>query len=138
MSAAVTLSKSSDDDYDGPLCDNSQDKKSKKKRKMESGIPKLDVIESMMKTLVEKQESMQRKFFESMEKIELDRQAKEELWRRQEVARWTREHELRVQEHALAATRDAALIGFLQKVTGQTVQLTKFSTPSAPRDNSEE
>lgn len=134
VSAAVTLSKSSDDDYDGPLCD-TQEKKSKKKRKLEE--PKLDLIESMMKTLVDKQESMQRKFFESMEKIEKDRQAKEEQWRKQEVARWTREHELRVQEHALAATRDAALISFLQKVTGQTVQISKFTAPPATR-NSEE
>lgn len=131
VSAAATLSKSSDDDYDGPLCD-TQDKKSKKKRKLEGKsetTPKLDVMESMLKTLVEKQESLQRKFFESMEKIELERQAKEEHWRKQEATRWTREHELRLQEHALAATRDAALIAFLQKVTGQSVQVTKFSTP---------
>jgi exonuclease I len=134
----VTLSKSSDDDYDGPLCD-TQDKKNKKKRKLEgskSETPKLDVIESMMKTLVDKQESMQRKFFESMEKMELERQAKEEQWRQQEVARWTRDHELRLQEHALAAKRDAALISFLQKVTGQSVQIPKFS--SAPTRDSEE
>jgi len=138
VSAAVTLSKSSDDDYDGPLCD-TQDKKNKKKRKLEgskSETPKLDVIESMMKTLVDKQESMQRKFFESMEKMELERQAKEEQWRQQEVARWTRDHELRLQEHALAAKRDAALISFLQKVTGQSVQIPKFS--SAPTRDSEE
>jgi len=113
------------------LCD-TQDKKIKKKRKVEGKsetTPKLDVMESMIKTLVEKQESMQRKFFESMEKLELERQAKEEQWRKQEATRWTREHELRLQEHALAATRDAALIAFLQKVTGQSVQVTKFSTP---------
>jgi hypothetical protein len=133
VSTAVTLSKSSDDDYDGPgsgLCEN-QDKKNKKKRKLEgkSGTPKMEHFETMMKSLVDKQEAMQRKFFESMEKIELDRQAKEEAWRRQEVARWTREHELRAQEHASAAQRDSALISFLQKVTGQTIQLPKFSTP---------
>lgn len=120
-----------------------QEKKIKKKRKLDeiSGtgtMPKLEVIESMMKTLVDKQESMQRKFFESMEKIELERQAKEETWRKQEVARWTREHELRMQEHALAATRDAALIAFLQKVTGQTVPVAQFSTPASGARESDE
>ena len=131
VSTAVTLSKSSDDDYDGPGSGENQDKKNKKKRKLEakSGTPKLEYFEAMMKTLVDKQEAMQRKFFESMEKIEQDRQAKEEAWRRQEAARWTREHELRVQEHTLAVQRDAALISFLQKLTGQNVQLPKFSTP---------
>lgn len=141
VSTAVTLSKSSDDDYDGPgsgLCENQEKKNQKKKRKLEgkSGTPKMEHFETLMKSLVDKQEAMQRKFFESMEKIELDRQAKEEAWRRQEVARWTREHELRAQEHASAAQRDSALISFLQKVTGQTLQLPKFAAPSS-RDSEE-
>lgn len=95
-----------------------------------SGTSKLDYFESLMKNLMDKQESMQRKFLEFMERREQDRQVREEAWRRQEIARMAREHELRAQEHALAATRDAALVAFLQKVTGQTLQIPQF--PSRP------
>lgn len=117
VSTALTVSKSSDDDYDGPgsgLCENQEKSKKKRKREGKSGTPKLDYFELMMKNLVDKQELLQRRFFESMEKMELERQAKEEAWRKQEVARWTKEHELRAEEHSLAAARDAALIAFLE------------------------
>lgn len=133
VSTGVTLSESSEDDYDEPgggEADN-QEKSSKKRKRMEggkSGTSKLDFFESLMKNLMDKQESMQRKFLEFMERREQDRQVWEEAWRRQEMTRLAREHELRAQEQALAATRDAALVAFLQKVTGQTLQLPQFPT----------
>lgn len=135
VSTGVTVSKSSDDDYDGPgsgLRDNQDKKKNRKRKQMESvkfGTPKLDFFETLMKNMIDKQEAMQMRFLEMIEKMEQDRQAKEDAWRRQEVARWQREHDLRAQENAIAAARDSALISFLQKVTGQNIQLSNFSTP---------
>lgn len=135
VSTGVTVSKSSDDDYDGPgsgLRDNQDKKKNRKRKQIESvkfGTPKLDFFETLMKNMIDKQEAMQMRFLEMIEKMEQDRQAKEDAWRRQEVARWQREHDLRAQENAIAAARDSALISFLQKVTGQNIQLSNFSTP---------
>ncbi|XP_009360258.2 trihelix transcription factor GTL1 isoform X2 [Pyrus x bretschneideri] len=80
-------------------------------------------FEVLMKQVMQKQESMQRRFLEVIEKREQDRTIREEAWKRQEMARLTREHELMSQERAISASRDAAIIAFLQKITGQTIQL---------------
>ncbi|CAM6062714.1 unnamed protein product, partial [Sphagnum tenellum] len=102
-----------------------------KDRKLESSSDVL-FLESVVKKLLDKQENMQRKFLESMEQYEEDRLAREESWRKQEMARLGREHEFRIQEHSVAATRDAALVAFLQKVTGQTLELPKIPSPPHP------
>ncbi|PPR83655.1 hypothetical protein GOBAR_AA37051 [Gossypium barbadense] len=77
---------------------------------------------------VPKQETMQQRFLEAMEKREQDRTIREEAWKRQEMARLSREHELMAQERAIAASRDAAIVSFLQKITGQTIQLPTTAT----------
>jgi len=101
-----------------------------------SSKKKVMLLESLVKKLMDKQEAMQRKFLDSMEKREHDRIAREEAWKRQEMERMTREHELRIQQHTLAATRDAALIAVLQKVTGQTLQLPQIPEPHPPHPSS--
>jgi hypothetical protein len=94
---------------------------------------KVMLLESLVKKLMDKQEAMQRKFLESMERREQDRIAREEAWKSQEMDRMIREHELRTREHTLAASRDAALVAVLQKVTGQTLQLPQLPPPPPPR-----
>lgn len=138
ISTGITVSRSSgddNDDDDGPgsgLRDNQQMTKNRKRKLMEdgkTGTHKLQFFETLMKNMIDKQEAMQRKLLETMERIEQDRQAKQESWRRQEMARWQREHALRAHEHALTTARDGALISFLQKVTAHNVQIPKFNTP---------
>lgn len=135
VSTGVTLSDSSEDDYDEPESGEAVERTSlsKKRKRMETSgksgtSAKLDFFETLMKNLLDKQESLQKKFLEFMERREQDRQVREEAWRRQENVRLAREHDLRTQEHALAATRDAALVAFLQKITGQTLQLPQLPT----------
>ncbi|CAM6026859.1 unnamed protein product [Sphagnum balticum] len=98
-----------------------------------SSSKKVMLLESLVKKLMDKQEAMQRKFLESMERREQDRIAREEDWKSQEMDRMIREHELRTREHTLAASRDAALVAVLQKVTGQTLQLPQLPPPPPPR-----
>ncbi|KAK4389616.1 Trihelix transcription factor GT-2 [Sesamum angolense] len=74
---------------------------------------------------------MQQKFLEAIEKREQDRMIREEAWKRQDIARLAREHELMAQERAISASRDAAIIAFLQKITGQTIHL-PTSVPRNP------
>nr|XP_011470851.1 PREDICTED: trihelix transcription factor GTL1 isoform X2 [Fragaria vesca subsp. vesca] len=83
----------------------------------------MEFFEILMKQVMQKQETMQQRFLEVIEKREQDRNIREEAWKRQEMARLTREHELMTQERAISASRDAAIIAFLQKITGQTIQL---------------
>ncbi|XP_011081350.1 trihelix transcription factor GTL1 isoform X2 [Sesamum indicum] len=83
----------------------------------------MDFFEGLMKQVMQKQEAMQQKFLEAIEKREQDRMIREEAWKRQDMARLAREHELTAQERAISASRDAAIIAFLQKITGQTIHL---------------
>ncbi|RCV07548.1 hypothetical protein SETIT_1G253600v2 [Setaria italica] len=76
------------------------------------------IFEGMMKQVTEKQDAMQRVFLETLERWEAERTAREEAWRRQEVARMNHEREQLARERAAAASRDAALIAFLQRIGG--------------------
>lgn len=79
-----------------------------------------DYLEKLMTGVVQKQEELQKKFLDALERRERDRIAREESWRVQEMARINREHDLLVQERSIATAKDAAVIAFLQKVTGHT------------------
>ncbi|XP_057831561.2 trihelix transcription factor DF1 [Cryptomeria japonica] len=95
-----------------------------KKRKRKQHFSSMAIFfESLVKQLMERQEELHRKFLEAIERREQERLNREEAWRRQEMARLTRETELRAQEQALANTREAALIAFLQKITGEDIKL---------------
>lgn len=74
-------------------------------------------FDGLMKRVMERQEMMQQRFFETIEKRDQDRMVREEAWKRQEMARLNREYEMMAQERAMAATRDAAIISFLDKFT---------------------
>ncbi|KAJ4909194.1 Duplicated homeodomain-like superfamily protein [Raphanus sativus] len=84
-------------------------KKRKRKRKWE------EFFERLMKQVVDKQEELQRKFLEAVEKREQERMVREESWRVQEIARINREHEILAQERSMSAAKDAAVMAFLQK-----------------------
>ncbi|GLT32131.1 hypothetical protein SLA2020_068190 [Shorea laevis] len=86
---------------------------SKRKRKWK------EFFKRLTKEVIEKQEELQRKFLEAVEKQENERMMREETWRIQEMARINKEHEILVQERSTAAAKDAAVIAFLQKISGQ-------------------
>uniref|UniRef100_A0A0A9DG78 Myb-like domain-containing protein n=1 Tax=Arundo donax TaxID=35708 RepID=A0A0A9DG78_ARUDO len=76
------------------------------------------LFEGMMRQITEKQDAMHRAFLDTVERWEAERTAREEAWRLQEVARVNREREQLARERAAAASRDAALIAFLQRIGG--------------------
>ncbi|KAE8661993.1 Trihelix transcription factor GTL1 [Hibiscus syriacus] len=107
---------------------------SRKRKRSSSTRRKMEFFEDLMKQVMQKQEAMQRRFLEVIEKREQDRTVREEAWKRQEMARLAGEHELLAQERAMASSRDAAIISFLQKSTNHTIQLpaTTVTIPAAP------
>ncbi|KAE8695011.1 Trihelix transcription factor GTL1 [Hibiscus syriacus] len=92
-------------------------------------IRKMEFFEGLMKHVMQKQEALQQTFLDAMEKREQDRMIREAAWKRQELARLAHEHELLAQERALASSRDAAIVSFLQNITGQTIQLPSAAPP---------
>ncbi|EEF29943.1 trihelix transcription factor DF1 [Ricinus communis] len=93
-----------------------------------------DFFERLTKDVIKKQEELQRKFLETVEKREHERIAREETWRMQEMARINREHEILIQERTTAAAKDASVIAFLQKISGQqnSIQIPDISPPPPP------
>ncbi|KAH9691705.1 trihelix transcription factor DF1 [Citrus sinensis] len=73
----------------------------------------------LTKQVIKKQEELQYRFLEEMERRERERIVRDEAWRVQEMARIDREHEILIQERATAAAKDAAVIAFLQNISGQ-------------------
>lgn len=104
MSGSTSTASSSGKESEGSL---------KKRRKL------ADYFERLMKDVLEKQEDLQNKFLEAIEKCEKDRIAREEEWKVQEMARIKREQELLAQERSIAAAKDEAVLAFLQKITQQ-------------------
>ncbi|RCV46922.1 hypothetical protein SETIT_9G570100v2 [Setaria italica] len=86
-------------------------------------------FEGLMRQVMERQEEMQQRFIEAIERREQDRMIREEAWRRQEVARLAREQDALAQERAMAASRDAAVVSFIQRVTGQTIPMPSVAPP---------
>ncbi|KAF2291198.1 hypothetical protein GH714_020622 [Hevea brasiliensis] len=91
-----------------------------------------DFFERITKDVIKKQEELQRKFLETVEKHEHERMAREEAWRMQEMARINKEHEILIQERTTAAAKDAAVIAFLQKISGQQNSIQTLDIPQPP------
>ncbi|KAJ8762874.1 hypothetical protein K2173_023003 [Erythroxylum novogranatense] len=109
FSSSTSSSTASDEDLDGSG-------KRKRKRKWK------DFFQRLTKDVLTKQEELQRRLLETIDKREHERMAREEAWRMQEMARINREHDILIQERSAAVTKDAAVIAFLKKISGQQIQ----------------
>ncbi|THU72804.1 hypothetical protein C4D60_Mb04t16040 [Musa balbisiana] len=87
-------------------------------------------FENLVKQIMDHQEGLHMKFLEVMERREQERTSREEAWRKQEAAKSSREAAARAQERALASSREAAIISFLERITG--VSLNLPSKPQSP------
>ncbi|PQM39286.1 trihelix transcription factor GT-2-like [Prunus yedoensis var. nudiflora] len=101
---STSSSTSSDEDLEG---------RAKRKRKWK------DFFQRLMKEVIQKQEDLQKRFLEAIEKREHEKMVREEAWRMQEMARVNREREILAQERSIAAAKDAAVMSFLQKISEQ-------------------
>ncbi|PRQ24720.1 putative transcription factor MYB family [Rosa chinensis] len=120
MSNSTSSSTSSDEEMEG---------RAKRKRKWK------DFFETLMKEVVRKQEDLQKRFLEAIEKREQERMAREEAWRLQELARINREREILAQERSIAAAKDTAVMSFLQKIAEQQPQHNPQATPTNPNNH---
>ncbi|XP_023523584.1 trihelix transcription factor GT-2-like [Cucurbita pepo subsp. pepo] len=79
-----------------------------------------DFFVNLTKEVIEKQERLQLKFLESLERIENQRKLRDEAWRMKEMTRVNQEHQVLVQETSITAAKDAAVIAFLQNISPST------------------
>ncbi|KAF5735355.1 hypothetical protein HS088_TW15G00857 [Tripterygium wilfordii] len=103
FSSSTSSSTASDEEFQG---------QGKRKRRWK------DFFERLTKQVMKKQEELQSRFLETIEKRQHDRMVREETWRTQEMSRINREHEILVQERSAAAAKDAAVIALLHQMSG--------------------
>ncbi|KAJ6809751.1 putative trihelix transcription factor GTL1 [Iris pallida] len=101
----------------------SRRKQRAKRRQQEQAAAITAFFESLMKQVMDHQESLHCKFLQVMEKKDQERASREEASRKEEAARSAREAASRAQERALAASREAAIVSFLEKITGESLEL---------------
>ncbi|KAJ6998187.1 trihelix transcription factor GT-2 [Populus alba] len=106
FSSSTSSSTASDEKLEGS-------RKRKRKRNWK------DFFLRLTKDVIKKQEDLQKKFLETVEKCDHERMAREDAWRMKEMAIMNRQHEILIQERSTAAAKDAAVFAFLQKISGQ-------------------
>ncbi|XWS72386.1 hypothetical protein CRYUN_Cryun02cG0035900 [Craigia yunnanensis] len=107
--------------------------KKKRKKKMKEQLSSMVLFfESLVKQVTDHQEGLHKRFLEVIERLDIERSVKEESWRRQEAERRNREAIARAHEQALASSREALIVSYLEKITGQSINL-PARTPLLPQ-----
>ncbi|KAI3695741.1 hypothetical protein L1987_78741 [Smallanthus sonchifolius] len=102
--------------YSNPnaLMENTTNKRRLGKRGWKTKIK--EFIDAQMRKVMEKQEEWMEKMMRSIEQKEKERVLREEEWRKEEAARFEKEHKFWANERAWMESRDAALMEALQKL----------------------
>ncbi|XP_039054985.1 trihelix transcription factor GT-2-like [Hibiscus syriacus] len=98
-------------------------KKINRKTKMEEMSSMVVFFGSLVKQVTDHQEYLHKRFLEEVERMDKERSVKEESWRQQEVERRNRETMARAHEQALASSREALIVSYLEKITGESINL---------------
>ncbi|PPS19027.1 hypothetical protein GOBAR_AA01550 [Gossypium barbadense] len=73
--------------------------------------------------VMDHQEGLHKRFLEVIETMDKERSAKEESWRQREAEKRKNEAIARANEQALASNREAVIVSYLEKLTGQSINL---------------
>lgn len=102
----------------------------KRKRKMNENLSfMVGFFEKFVKQVMDHQEMLHRMFLEAIERMDKERTKREETWRCQEAAKYNREAISRAHEHALASSREAQIVSYIEKITGQSINLPARKIP---------
>ncbi|KAL6534052.1 hypothetical protein OROHE_013885 [Orobanche hederae] len=102
-------------------------KRKRKKRRKENSSgrylirPMAEFFGNLVRQVMEHQENMHRKFTEVIERLEEERREREEDWRKQELVRLEQESEARANEKASVRSREAMIVSYLEKITGEKI-----------------
>ncbi|XP_057799766.1 trihelix transcription factor GTL1-like [Salvia miltiorrhiza] len=85
--------------------------------------PMAEFFENLVKQVMDHQENLQKKFTEVIDRLSEERRAREDARRNQELANSEREAAARAHEKAMAKSREAMIVSYLEKITGQRINL---------------
>ncbi|KAL0323703.1 UNVERIFIED_CONTAM: Trihelix transcription factor GTL1 [Sesamum calycinum] len=114
------------------LQDARKKRKKKKKKKTCSYYdqlllnPMAEFFGNLVNQVMDHQENLHNKFTEVIERLDEERRTREEAWRNQELAHFEQESAARAREKTLAESREAMIVSYLEKITGQKINLHTF------------
>ncbi|KAJ6372936.1 hypothetical protein OIU76_027301 [Salix suchowensis] len=104
--------------------------KRKRKRKLKEKLSYMvGFFENTVKKVMDHQEMLHRKFLEVIERMDRERTEREETWRHQEAEKLNREATSRAHERASTSSREAQIVSYIEKITGQSINLPIIMTP---------
>ncbi|XP_068312295.1 trihelix transcription factor DF1-like [Pyrus communis] len=104
--------------------------KRKRKRKMKEQLSSMTrFFENLVKQVVDHQENLHKKYLEVIEKMGKERREREEAWRYQAEENHKRETMAKLHEQALASSREALIVSYIEEITGQRINLPPRQTP---------
>ncbi|KAL6295961.1 hypothetical protein ACE6H2_004103 [Prunus campanulata] len=104
--------------------------KRKRKRTMKKQLSSvISFFESLVKQVMDHQENLHKKYLEVIERMDKERREREAAWRSQEAENHKREAIAKVHEQALASSREALIVSYIEKITGQRVNLPSRQAP---------
>ncbi|VFQ82323.1 unnamed protein product [Cuscuta campestris] len=116
-----------------------EDAKGRKKRKRRKSTKGSDEYRSMVEfmersvqRLMDHQEGLHSKFLQALERLDRERVGREEARRKEEMMNLEREANARATQRALASSREAAILSYLEKMTGQKIPLPPLPPPNDP------
>lgn len=101
-------------------------RRSKREKKKKKQLRSIAVFfESLVKQLIDHQEALHMKFLRVLEKREEARMTMEKIWRHQDADKSRRQLKAREEQRAISEAREATIVSFLEKMTGESIN---FST----------
>ncbi|XP_022865658.1 trihelix transcription factor GTL1-like [Olea europaea var. sylvestris] len=110
-------------------------RRSKRKKKKDQLDSMAYFLESLVKQIMENQENLYRKFTQVIEKLDQERREREEAWKQQELAKFEQEAAARAREKVIAISREATIVSYLEKITGQRINLPPLKLQPAISEN---
>ncbi|KAH0969775.1 hypothetical protein GBA52_028371 [Prunus armeniaca] len=104
--------------------------KRKRKRTMKKQLSSvISFFENLVKQVMDHQENLHKNYLEVIERMDKERREREAAWRSQEAENRKREAIAKVHEQALASSREALIVSYIEKITGQRVNLPSKASP---------
>ncbi|KAL6208084.1 hypothetical protein ACLB2K_019036 [Fragaria x ananassa] len=106
--------------------------KRKRKRRMKEQLSSLTArfFEGLVKRVMDHQESLHNRYFALIEKMDRERREREAAWRMQEAEKHKRAAIAQLHEQALASKRESLIVSYIEKITGQKVNIPSREIPS--------
>nr|XP_027084142.1 trihelix transcription factor GT-2-like [Coffea arabica] len=105
--------------------------KNMKRKKLKDELSSMAIFfEGLVHQLMDHQEALHSNFMNAIERLDKERREREDAWRRQELEKLEQDMATRARERALASSREASIVSYLEKITGQSIKLPPRNHPS--------